>query len=53
MGITGEQLTSQEMAAGLSKALGFPVADDLDNTFQSQRNFFDDSFKANSVEFFR
>ena len=53
VGITGEQLTSQEMAAGLSKALGFPVADNLGNMFQSQRNFADDSLKARSMEFSR
>ncbi len=52
-GIIGEQLTSQEMAASLSKALGFLVADDPCNMFQSQRNFVDDSLKARSVEFSR
>lgn len=53
MGITDERPTSQGMAAGLSKALGFPIAADLGNMFQSQRNFVDDSFKACSVEFSR
>ena len=53
VGITDELPTSQGMAAGLSKALGFPVADDLGNMFQSQRNVIDDSLKACSVEFSR
>ena len=53
VGITDEQPTSQGMAAGLSKALGFPVADDLGNMFLTQRNFVDDSLKACSVEFSR
>ena len=53
VGITDEQPTSQGMAAGLSKALGFPVAGDLGNMFQSQRNFVDDSLKVCSVEFSR
>ena len=53
VGITGEQLTSQEMVAGLSKTLGFPVADDLGNTFQAQRNLADDSQKVCSMEFSR
>lgn len=53
VGITGEQLMSEEMAAGLSKVLGFLVADDLGNMFQSQRNFVDDSLKACSVGFSR
>lgn len=53
MGITGEQLMSEEMAASLSKALGFLVADDLGNMLQSQRNFVDDSLKACSAGFSR
>ena len=53
VGITGEQLTSQEMAASLSKALGFPVADNLGNMFQAQRNLADDSLKVCSMEFSR